>query len=120
MIRFILRLYEIACYGDSCPGTPIPLTMVAVNNLQMQNLKFKVFPNPAKKELNVEIQNEIEKNTNKKYIVRIKNSAGQEIFRKDFSKQLKIDTSQFQKGFFLAEVCTAEGKVCHTEKVVIE
>jgi hypothetical protein len=72
-----------------------------------------IYPNPAKKEINIEV-------TDGKYVARIKNSLGQEIFQQQFTKQLKIDSSQFPKGLYLVEVCIAEGKSCHTEKIIIQ
>ena len=101
----------IACYGNNCPQG------VGVQEVKNESLKFKVYPNPAKSELNIEVSG---KEAEEKYIVRIKNNLGQEILKKDFSKRLRIDTSQFPKGICLVEVCTQKGEVCHTEKVLLE
>jgi len=110
----------IACYGDSCPGNPIHFTLAYGVHEYDQGLKFKIYPNPAKKEINIEVAGDKGKASSEKYIVRIKSSIGQEMFQQQFTKQVKIDTSQFPKGLCMVEVCTSEGKLCHTEKVVLQ
>ena len=110
----------IACYGDSCPGNVIPFTLAYGVYEYDQGLKFKIFPNPAKSELNIDVIKNVGQGVNEKYIVRIKSSIGQEIFQQQFTLQLKIDVSKFPKGLCLVEVCTSEGKLCHTEKIVIQ
>lgn len=108
----------IACYGDSCPGTPITVTL-GINALQEKGLEFKIYPNPAKKEINIALSGPSQRREGK-YIARIKNSLGQGVFERKFEKELKINTSDFKKGIYFLEVCTAEGRSCHAEKVVIE
>ena len=111
----------IACYGDSCPGTPITLTQnLGVHEYNTQ-LKFKVYPNPAKKELNIEVTTSPQPSQKERgFLARVKNSLGQSIFEQKFEKALKINTSGFKQGIYFVEVCTSEGKLCHTEKVVVE
>jgi len=85
-----------------------------------------VFPNPARKEINIVISDQRSVSSQqlttdrKEFIARIKNSIGQEIFQKQFSTQLKIDASQFSKGLFLIEVCTSEGNICHMKILIVE
>ncbi|MBI4947671.1 MAG: T9SS type A sorting domain-containing protein [Bacteroidetes bacterium] len=111
----------IACYGDSCPGKLITMTLpYAVNEVSSNSLKFKVFPNPAKREINIQVISDKPTANSEKYIARIKNALGQNIFEQKFEKELKINTSAFKQGIYFVEVCTAEGVVCHTEKVVLE
>ncbi|MBI4931198.1 MAG: T9SS type A sorting domain-containing protein [Bacteroidetes bacterium] len=105
----------IACYGDSCPGTPITVT-IGVNNLQTKSLKFKVYPNPAKGEINIEAEGKETKN----YITRIYNSVGVKIVEQKFVKQTKISTSDFSKGIYQVQVCDKDGKICYTEKIVLD
>ncbi len=108
----------IACYGNSCPGTPITLTLpyTGVYESQKENLKFKVYPNPAKQEINIEVTEP----KNKEYMVRIYNPAGIKIMEQQFFRQTKIFTTGFSKGVYLVQVCEKDGKICHTKKEVIE
>lgn len=113
---------EIACYGDSCPGTPITLTLpYAVNELQVQSLKFKVYPNPAKNNITIETDLPAgQAGENKNFIVRITNPLGQKVGEKKFQKRIEVDVSGFGKGLFLVEVCNEKGVKRHTEKVVVQ
>jgi hypothetical protein len=107
----------IACYGDSCPGTLIPLTLpYSVNESKGQSLKFKVFPNPTKGELNIFM----EEKENKEYILKIYNAIGNRILERKISKQTNVNTSGFSKGIYQVQVCDEDGKFCHTEKVIIQ
>ncbi len=88
----------IACYGNSCPQG------VGIKELNAQGLKFKVYPNPVKAELNILI----DEKENEEYILKIYNSIGGKI------SILQV----FQKGS--VQVCNRAGKICHTEKIMIE
>lgn len=79
-------------------------------------IKFKVFPNPTKAEININVEVE----ENKEYVVIIYNSAGARIKEQTFSKQTKISTAGFSKGIYQIQVCDKDGKICHTEKIVLE
>jgi len=121
-------------YGPNGPCVDTTFKTVTIiygfageNNLSSSNLKFKVYPNPTKAEINIEVEGK----ENKNYIVRITNPLGQKVAEKKFNKRIEVDVSAFSKGLFLVEVCIemedvrgqrAEGKgqKCHTEKVVIE
>ena len=111
----------IACYGDSCPGTPITLTLpYGVNELK-NNLKFKVYPNPAQNNITVEIDMASGwPGTNNNFIVRIINLLGQQVFEHKFQKKIEIDVSTFGKGLLQVEVCEVGRKYCHAEKILIE
>ncbi len=108
----------IACYGNSCPGTPISLTLpyTGVYESQKENLKLKVYPNPAKQEINIEIA----ETENKEYVVRIYNPVGIKITEQKFLRRIKILTTNFSKGVYIIQVCNTDGKVCHNERAVIE
>lgn len=81
-------------------------------------LVFSVYPNPAHSEINIKV---IGIAPNDKYIVRIKNLVGQNIFEQPFNdKQLKINVSAFPRGFFLVNVCDEKGTKCHTQKLMIQ
>lgn len=105
--------------GNLCPNSGV--------NENIEQIKFKVYPNPAKREINIELPEASPKDSLRrsqksegKYIVRIKNSVGQKIYEQKFQKKLVLNTSGFKQGIYLIEVCTLENVVCHTEKVVIE
>ncbi|MBI4946475.1 MAG: T9SS type A sorting domain-containing protein [Bacteroidetes bacterium] len=107
--------HNIACYGNTCPQG------VGVQELQVSGLKFKVFPNPAKREINIELTASPHPSPKERgFVARIKNSLGQNIFEQKFEKELKINTFDFRKGIYFVEVCTVEGEVCHMEKVIIQ
>lgn len=99
----------LACYGDSCPGTPIPVSINELNH----KLKFNIYPNPAKNNITIETEE------NKNFITRITNPLGQKVSEKKFQKRIEIDVSSYGKGLFLVEVCDEKGNRCHTEKVLI-
>jgi hypothetical protein len=88
----------------------------AVNNIPASSLKFKVYPNPAKAEININVEGA----DNKEYIARIYNSIGAKITEQKFSKQTKISTAGFSKGNYQVQVCNSDGKVCYTEKVILQ
>jgi hypothetical protein len=107
----------IACYGDSCPGTLIPLTLpYAVKETYGVGIQFKIFPNPAKAELNIRID-EKEK---QEYVFKIYNSIGNKVLEGKISKETIINTSNFSKGIYQVQLCGKDGKLCHTEKVIIQ
>ncbi|MBI4945621.1 MAG: T9SS type A sorting domain-containing protein [Bacteroidetes bacterium] len=114
---------NIACYGSTCPQG------VGVQELQVSGLKFKVYPNPAKREINIELTASPQPSPKERgFVARVKNSLGQNIFEQKFEKELKINTSDFRKGIYFVEVCDltpnpspgGEGRLCHTEKIVLE
>jgi hypothetical protein len=94
--------------GNPCPNSGI--------NTFSQNLKFKVFPNPATSEINITVEG----TENKEYLAVIYNSVGVKVNKKKFTKQTKISTASFSKGIYQVQVCDTDGKICHTEKVVLE
>lgn len=101
------------------------ITETEPENLKAENKKivsealaFSVYPNPARSEINIKVTGNA---ASDKYIVRIKNLVGQNIFEQPFNdKQLKIDVSAFPRGFFLVNVCDEKGTKCHTQKLMIE
>ena len=97
----------IACYGNTCPQG------VGINEFQISDLKFKVFPNPAKNNITIETEE------NKNFVARITNQLGQQIIKENFQKKLEVDISKYGKGIFLVEVCNEKDVKCHTEKVII-
>ena len=99
----------IACYGNNCPQG------VGIKENKKQ-LEFKIFPNPAKTELNILIHGEAEKS----YTVKIYNTLGEKMTEEKFSKQTKVNTSSFAKGVYQVQVCNAQGNICHTEKLIIQ
>ncbi len=94
--------------GNLCPNSAV--------NENAQQIKFKVYPNPAKGEINIEV----EAKENKNYITRIYNAVGIQVIKQKFTKQIKISTAGFSKGIYQVQVCDKDRKICHTEKVVIE
>ncbi|MBI3503057.1 MAG: T9SS type A sorting domain-containing protein [Bacteroidetes bacterium] len=115
-----------ACYGDSCPQN------VGVHELQQQEVKFKVYPNPAKNNIIVEVEEWKGGGMEEEYTVRITSPLGQKVAEKKFTKRTEVEVSGFGKGLFLVEVCetpdiplippSKRGTEvrCHTEKVVIQ
>lgn len=100
----------LACYGNTCPQG------VGIQEFNVQGLKFKVYPNPARAEINIDV----EEKENKEYIAKVYNSVGAKIIEQKFTKQTKISTANFSKGIYQVQVCNKDGKICHTEKVLIE
>ncbi|MBI3502243.1 MAG: PKD domain-containing protein [Bacteroidetes bacterium] len=104
----------------------------AVNNIQSQSLKFKIYPNPAKNNITVEVEEWKGGGMEEEYTVRITSPLGQKVAEKKFTKRTEVEVSGFGKGLFLVEVCetpdiplippSKRGTEvrCHTEKVVIE
>ena len=104
------KFNHIACYGKTCPLN------VGVHELQAQGLKFKVYPNPAKEELNILV----DETENKNYVLKIYSNTGDKVLERKISKQININTSGFSKGVYQVQVCDTNGKYCHSEKVVIQ
>ncbi|MBI2967465.1 MAG: T9SS type A sorting domain-containing protein [Bacteroidetes bacterium] len=109
-----MTVNHIACYGNSCPFT------IGVKEFQVESSRFKIYPNPLKKELTVEIVGANEKAHEEKYFVSIKNTQGKQVFDKPFGKKIVINTSKLPKGLYLVEVCNAAGEECETRKVMVE
>ena len=100
---------------------PVKIIPTAESTTKTEGLKVLVYPNPTTSEINIVIQEGQTKLQSDSYIARIKNLMGQNIYEQKFEgKQLRVDASSFAKGFFLVEVSTTDGKLCHTEKVVIQ
>lgn len=92
--------------GNLCPNS-------GLNEIAGQ-IKFKVFPNPAKNNIIIETEE------NKIFVVHIINPLSQQVIKKSFHKKTEVDVSGYGKGLFLVEVCDEKGVKCHTEKVLIE
>ncbi|MBI4945625.1 MAG: PKD domain-containing protein [Bacteroidetes bacterium] len=100
-----------------------------VNEIKTLLPHFKVFPNPAKREINIELTASPQPSPKERgFVARVKNALGQNIFEQKFEKELKINTSAFKQGIYFVEVCDltpnpspgGEGRLCHTEKIVLE
>lgn len=102
-------------YGciNSCQICVVVDSAVGISQYPI-NIEIIFYPNPITNHFTIETEE------NKNFIVRITNPLGQKVAEKKFQKKIEIDVSTFGKGLFLVEVCTAEGKVCHTKKVLIE
>lgn len=114
-------------WGDNCCAyyyiddvSVIPLDSLSGMNEYGYVSKIQIYPNPTKEEVNIQIIGSNLSTREEKYILRMKNSVGQVVLRKEFYKHIKIDTSQFPKGLYLMEVCTSEGQLCHTGKTILE
>lgn len=106
---------QIACYGDSCPGTPINLTLpYGVNDQTQPAVRFKVYPNPSKGNITVETEE------NMNFRIRITKSTGHPVIRTTFRKSIAVDISKSGKGLYLVEICYERGEKCHSQKVLIE
>jgi len=101
------------CIDTTYKTVTIIYGISGVNELQ-QNLKFKVYPNPAKNKITVETTE------NKKFIVKISNSQGKQIIKQSFQRKTEVDVSSYGKGLLLVEVCDEKGVKCHTKKILIE
>lgn len=102
-----IAAYNIVAWG----GAPCPTAGI---NENVEQIKFKIFPNPAKNNISIETAED------KKFVVRITNPLGQKVAEKTFQKRIEVDISSYGKGLFLVEVCDEKGVKCHTEKVVIQ
>lgn len=75
---------------------------------------FKVYPNPASKEINIEIPN-IDAKTISVSIIDLN---GKQIYSDSFNnKKVKINTEQFPKGVYILSVETDQKK--HSQKIII-
>lgn len=93
----------------------------SIKKIKEEIFKMSVYPNPATAEINIKIIDEKNVVNGETYLVRIKNLFGQNIHEERFTgKQLQIDASSFAKGFFLVEISTSTGRICNTQKVVIQ
>jgi trimeric autotransporter adhesin len=100
---------NIACYGNNCPQG------VGMDDSKKE-LSFALFPNPAKNELNILVQDRGETT----HIVKLFSFTGAKIIEERFSKQLTLNTSFLAKGIYQVQVCNKNGDICHSEKVVIQ
>ena len=78
---------------------------------------FSIYPNPANSVLTISI-NEKEQN---QYLVRIIDMNGMEVLKKSIESNgdLELDISSLAKGVYISDITTIEGKVEHTEKLIV-
>lgn len=110
----VMPFNHIACYGNNCPQG------VGINEMKGEGrIDFKVFPNPTKSELNLEIITDEVDPSGHTFIVTIRNSLGQTKFQSNIDNSLRIDVSQYNKGIYFIELCD-QGRRCYTRKVIID
>jgi len=73
---------------------------------------FKVYPNPASKEINIEVEN------SSNYSISLTDFSGKLIYSQSFDTyKIKINTEQFPKGTYILSVKTKEKN--YTNKIII-
>lgn len=98
----------------------MPLLILGMQE-QKSLAEISCFPNPARSEINISIQDVNKNKLNELYTVRINNLLGQTIFEQKFmTKLIRIDVSKFPKGSFIVEVYTSEGNTLNTQKITIQ
>lgn len=107
----IIPANNIACYGLTCP------TNVGIAETASQ-LRFKIYPNPGRGEINVE---RLYVNThNGKFTLNVFDPLGNKVLEKDFREKCTFRSEVLNPGIYLIMVCDSDGKACHSEKLIIE
>lgn len=107
----IIKILELK-KGDYCLGKFD--YSVGIGSI-LHNNPIKIYPNPVKSELVVELSD-----PTKYKSIRLIDSSGKEIYSKYLSKEqlIKIVTANFKKGIYIVELKSSENFI--SEKVVIE
>lgn len=97
---FVLKVDNIKILGDATVG---------VNSIDQSN--FRVYPNPAKNELNINTTSSMKN-------VKIINSLGQTVLNNSVSgTNYKVNTSSFKDGIYFVQIETTNGMI--TKKFII-
>jgi hypothetical protein len=97
----------------------IDVTFTNINN-QQEVGKIKVYPNPTKDKVYIDLDNKYQQISD--FSVRVVNSAGTQVFESKISKnQFTIDLSDFGKtGLFYIQILDNNGKVVEYRKIVLK
>lgn len=99
--------------GDYCLGK---YDYTAGIGLKFQKINLKIYPNPAKSELVIEIPQQPERFKS----IRLIDSSGKILYTRNIDKEqlIKIETVNFKKGIYIIEIKSTDKVI--TEKVAIE
>lgn len=100
---------SLTCYGNNCPQN------VGFKE-SFKELNFKVYPNPVKSLLKIELEGD----RNTTYLLKLYNSTGSTIKELRFKSIIEIPVSDLPKGFYQVHICDPEGNKCSSKKVMIE
>ena len=98
--------------GNTESGTPFDLdALLSVNDVQLSDQKTRVYPNPAKDKIAIEV--------NQASAVSIKNIIGVEVYKSQLNNGTnEINISQLASGIYFVVITTGDTTV--TEKIVVE
>jgi hypothetical protein len=86
---------------------------------QNEQAEIKIYPNPVKDELNVQISPDKDRDQNKKAEIIITDILGKEIYRNEFlTSDFRILTSNFRSGIYFIEI--NDGKNIYRKKFLKE
>ena len=88
-----------------------------IDEMNSNNQRSSIFPNPANEIINIEIKSQ----KIKFYDAEIYNIQGKSIFMKQYkSSSRNIDISDFSKGIYLLKLKNENGNIIKSEKIVKE
>jgi hypothetical protein len=92
-------------------------TLTGLTQINNHDIKFNIFPNPAKEYFILECSDFATNN----YQIKITNMLGQKILENDIDQQrLKIDVSIIGgKGIYFAQIINNSGKIIETKKIIL-
>jgi hypothetical protein len=107
----ILAVYNVYKYENAFIKF-MPNGLVSISSVNKEDVFVLTYPNPASDEINVVSSEKMNK-------VEIINMLGQVVFQKELNnKNLKVNTSNFNKGNYFVKIYTDKGET--TKKVIVE
>jgi aminopeptidase N len=102
--------------GEYTFGNMGDTSSVGVKENELENGFAKVFPNPARQKLTVELKNMPQE----EYLLTLQNIEGKIVLSKTINQKItSIDVSQFAKGSYVIKL-EQQGKVFHTQKLLFD
>jgi hypothetical protein len=107
---YVVAVYEAGCVSESSNVVEV----IDVNVEDLENA-IKVYPNPAKGMVNIEVSNTVES-------IRIMNYVGQQVYSHTVLGQdvVNIDTQNYEAGSYIVQFVTNDGEVMNKRLVVVK
>ena len=110
IVNGLFHIYTSGTSGDSNVSCYIPITIILQHPTginEMDNDKFKVFPNPTTQEITIESDNIVRINGIELTTV----DGRQVLFQKNINDQNNIDLTDFSKGIYFLLINTEKGQI---------
>lgn len=102
----------------NCDSIPISISIVGLNELEIKDGRLKIYPNPSRDLLNVELMDISKSNFTLKLTSILGKEETFELIKKQ-ENNMQLNVSHLKKGIYFLQVFD-KGKLIHTKKVIKE